>query len=89
MNLIRVYIRNKYLIGFRIVMLLLALPIAIDIYEIVQTGEAVRKDVVLMNDNNSHRYYAYLLKQVMFFCFFFWLGTFGSKGKDENQQNKP
>ncbi len=69
-------------------MLLLASFFLVDAYEIYSSGEAVnRRNVATLGISASEdfSYYSALGKKLAFGLFFTWLGTFGSKNNDNNE----
>lgn len=92
MKPIRVYIKKKYLLGFRIVMLIVALPFLGDAYNAIITGEILtnRGNLRVLDETSTSNfaYYAALGKEVIFSLFFLWLATFGSKKKLETNNKE-
>ncbi len=81
MKILRVYLDRKYLVGFRIIMLLVACFFLVEAYEIYSSGEAIsRRNVATLgvSESEDFAYYSALGKKLAFGLFFTWLGTFGS-----------
>jgi hypothetical protein len=77
---IEIPLEKKFVIPFRIVMILIALPFALEAYNVVTTGVADRGiDVVSRGEHWG--YYAHLAKHASFALLFLWLGSFGVRDK--------
>lgn len=79
-KLIRIYIDKKYILAFRIIMLLISWPFVVDVYEIISTGIADTGKYISVK-GEDWGYYAYLSKKLAFSLFFIWLGSFGVQDK--------
>ncbi len=80
MKLIRVYLERKYLLTFRIVMLLIAMHFVEDLFITISTGVAeVRSSAFIRGEHWG--YYAHTFKVSMIVIVFVWLGSFGAKEK--------
>lgn len=77
-----VYLDKKYLLAFRITMLLVSLPFLHDVYLILASGIADSGEYIV-NRGEGWGYYAYLFKKSAFAFLFIWLGTLGAKGKSD------
>ena len=75
-KLLKVYLDKKYLIPFRLVMLLVSLPFVIDIYVALDTGFSGGR---IAFSSGEFGYYSYISKKAAFSAFFLWLASFGSK----------
>lgn len=73
-----VYISKRYLLAFRILMLLIATYFLIDMYEVWIHG-IVNQGSVTHIKGDGLGFYSYFLKKVSFTCLFLWLATFGAK----------
>lgn len=77
-----VYLDKKYLVAFRITMLVVSLPFLNDVYLIIDSGIADSGEYII-NRGEGWGYYAYLFKKSAFAFLFIWLGTLGAKEKPE------
>lgn len=77
-ELIRVYLKRKYVLAFRIVMLLVSWPFIFDVYQVIVAGSANLGTHIAVR-GEDWGYYAHLSKKGIFALFFLWLGTFGTK----------
>lgn len=77
-----VYLDKKFLLAFRITMLIVSLPFLHDIYTVLSTGVA-NSGGVITEKGEGWGYYAYLFKKLAFAFLFIWLGTFGAKDKTQ------
>ena len=85
-----VEINKKYLMGFKVAMIMISVPFVIDAYEIYKSGSYINKDGFEYIRGESRGYYSFLVKKAVYASFFIWLGTFGSKCKatDESKDGK-
>ncbi len=81
-GLIEISLKKRYVAPLRVVALLLSLPFLKELFEIVVTGEANMKGLLVVRGENWG-YYAELCKVLLFSLFLLWLGTLGVKAKDE------
>lgn len=82
MKLLVVYMEKKYLLGFKLLMMVLAIPVALEIIDIISSGSVVNsKGKELILGEESYAFYSKLIKEIAIFVLFSWLGTFGSKVK--------
>jgi len=77
---IEIPLDKKYIVPFRIIMLLIAVPFAIEVYEVLTTGIADKGSYTITR-GEDWGYYAHLGKYLSFALFFLWLGSFGVKDK--------
>jgi hypothetical protein len=77
---IEIPLDKRFITPFRIVMILIALPFAIEVYDVLNTGVADRGiDVIARGEHWG--YYAHLAKYASFALLFLWLGSFGVRDK--------
>jgi len=76
-SLIRLQIGIKYYWWFKVLMLIISLPVVMDIYETYSAGYVIDRELTFIK-GQDFGYWLYLLKQMSFALFFIWLGTFGS-----------
>lgn len=85
MKIIRVFLEKKFLLGFRLIMLLIAMFFLMGAYEIYSSGESFGRGgnhaVLGESSTENFAYYAELIKELVFAILFIWLGTFGSRSK--------
>lgn len=79
-RVIRVYLERKFLYAFKVVMILVAVPFALEFYEILTTQKATLRTVTV-SQGEHWGFYAELIKNGSIALFFLWLGTLGSKEK--------
>lgn len=80
-KLLVVYLDEKYLLSFKLIMLLISAYFLYEAYIVYETGIADKGSYVIRV--GEHRgYYSFLMKKCAFGLFFMWLGTFGSKKKE-------
>ena len=77
---IEIPLDKKYIAPFRIIMFLIAVPFAVEVYDVLATGIADKGSYVIARGEHWG-YYAHLGKYVSFALFFLWLGSFGVKDK--------
>ena len=75
-----VYLDKRYLLAFKICMLLVSLPFLYDVFIILSSGLADSGEYVVKR-GEGWGYYAYFFKKSAFAFLFVWLGTLGSKEK--------
>ncbi len=75
-----VYLDKKYLLAFRITMIIVSIPFLQDVYVVLSTGIA-NSGGVITEKGEGWGYYAYLFKKLAFALLFLWLGSFGAKDK--------
>lgn len=78
--MLRVYLERKYILPFRMVMLLATVPFLINMYDAINTGIAFSGRYYV--EAYTSGFYVYLLKQGAFLLLFLWLGTFGVSKKE-------
>lgn len=84
--MLRIYIHKKYLVAFRIVMIIAALPFADNVYDAVTTGTTnLRTDYVTRGEHWG--FYANVAKNLAFTFFFIWLATGGTRKVDFNKDD--
>ena len=86
---IEIPLDRKYILPFRIIMLLIAAPFVAEVFEVLTTGVADRGiDVIARGENWG--FYAHLAKYTSFALLFLWLGSFGVKDKTAStRDNEP
>lgn len=82
MKLIKVYLKKKHLLPFRVFMVLVSLPFVINSYETLTTSIALDGKFTFVKGEHWG-YYTYLGKNLVFSLLFLWLGLFGAKEKPE------
>ena len=75
-----VYLDKRYLLAFKICMLLVSLPFLYDVFIILSSGIA-DSGAYVVKRGEGWGYYVYLFKKSAFAFLFVWLGTLGSKEK--------
>lgn len=78
---IEIPLDKRYITPFRIIMLLIALPFAIEIYDVLTTGIADKGSYVVARGEHWG-YYTHLGKYASFALLFLWLGSSGVKDKE-------
>jgi len=84
-GLIEIPLDKKYVVMFRVVMLIAAIPFVREVYEIIVSGEAELRSFTATRGDHWG-YYAELSKESMIALFLLWMGTFGVKAKDETPE---
>ena len=79
-GLIELPLDKKYIAPFRVVMLLIASPFALEAYDVLVSGFADNGSYVLAR-GEDWGYYAHLAKYASLALLFLWLGSFGVKDK--------
>jgi len=89
-RLIRVYLEKKYLLAFRAVMLMVAVPFFITVYKALISGSIETRSGAIETLGNGSGFYIIILEKIAFILFFIWIGTFGSAEKKatDKQDNK-
>lgn len=78
---IEIPLDKRYIVPFRLIMLLIAVPFAMEVYEVLATGVADKGSYVVTRGEHWG-YYAHLAKYLAFALLFLWLGSFGVKDKE-------
>ena len=82
-GLIEIPMERKYINAFRAVMLLVAVPFLLRVYDVLGTGVA-DLGTHIVERGDGWGYYAHLFKHAAFSIFFLWLGSFGVKAKRQD-----
>jgi hypothetical protein len=80
LKIIKVYLDKKYLLAFRVAMILVALPFILNVYETLTSGVALDGKFTFIQGEHWG-YYSYLSKNLAFSFLFLWLGLFGTEEK--------
>lgn len=80
-----IYMEKAYILPFRIIMFVVALPFLSDLHQAWSTGVANTSNYPAVRGENWG-FYVYLFKQSAFSFFFIWLGTFGVKDKSQAEK---
>ncbi|WP_416305883.1 hypothetical protein [Neptunicella sp. SCSIO 80796] len=79
--LVRIYLEKKYILVFRILMIVISACSLWRIAYVLQQGHVFRNGGEVYSNQPS--FYTYLLKFLIMFLLFLWFGTGGVKEKNE------
>jgi hypothetical protein len=80
LGLIEIPLDKKYIVPFRAIMLIVAAPFVVEVYDVLRTGIA-DKGSYIVTRGEDFGYYAHLAKYLAFAFLFLWLGSFGVADK--------
>lgn len=86
-KLIRIYVDKKYLLSFKLVVLILALPFLYKVYDLITTGMVIDGEHTFIKGEDSG-FYSYLINYITFSALLLWLGFFGFKDKATKKEHK-
>lgn len=83
-KLLIIKVNKKYVSFLKLVMLAVAIPFLLDVYDLLATGIADTGRYTSIR-GEDWGYYAYLFKKLAFLSFFLWMGSFGILAKSNDE----